>query len=92
MLHKDGLPNAMTIARLLADPNQQAQLGGRVLLIDEAGMVSSKDMSELLKLAKDQDARIVFSGDTAKLRRVRRGRATHLRTRVGSSDGFPPRN
>ena len=32
VLQNDGLPNAMTIARLLADPNQQAQLRGGVLL------------------------------------------------------------
>ena len=35
VLQKDGLPNAMTIARLLADPNQQAQLRGQVLLVGE---------------------------------------------------------
>ena len=42
----------MTVARLLADPKQQAQLAGQVLIVDEAGMVSSKDMAELLGLAK----------------------------------------
>lgn len=78
VLHKDGLPNAMTIARLLADPNQQAQIAGRVLLIDEAGMVSSKDMSALLKLAKDQNARIVFSGDTAQIKSVSEGDALRV--------------
>ena len=37
----------MTIARLLADPAQQAQLSGGVLLVDEAGMVSSQGMFDL---------------------------------------------
>ena len=78
VLQKDCLPNAMTIARLLADPNQQAQLGGQALLVDEAGMVSSKDMSKLLQLAKDQNARIVFSGDTAQIKSVGEGDALRV--------------
>jgi ATP-dependent exoDNAse (exonuclease V) alpha subunit len=78
VLQNDGLPNAMTIARLLADPNQQAQLRGQLLLVDEAGMVSSKDMSALLKLGKDQDARIVFSGDTAQIKSVSEGDALRV--------------
>ena len=51
-LQKVGFSDAKTIARLLADPHEQAQLRGQVLLIDEAGMVSSKDMDELIGLAK----------------------------------------
>ncbi len=78
VLQKDGLPNAMTIARLLADPAQQAQLNGGVLLIDEAGMVSSKNMGELLKVAIDQNARIVFSGDTAQIKAVDAGDALRI--------------
>lgn len=78
VLQKDGLPNAMTIARLLADPNQQAQLRSGVLLVDEAGMVSSKDMSRLLKVAKDQGARVVFSGDTAQIKAVDAGDALRI--------------
>jgi conjugative relaxase-like TrwC/TraI family protein len=81
VLQKDGLPNAMTIARLLADPNQQAQLAAQVLLIDEAGMVSSKDMRDLLKLAKDQNARIVYSGDTAQIKSVSEGDALRVLAR-----------
>ena len=78
VLQKDGLPNAITIARLLADPSQQHELRGGVLLVDEAGMVSSKDMSALLKVAKDQQARIVFSGDTAQIKAVDAGDALRI--------------
>jgi ATP-dependent exoDNAse (exonuclease V) alpha subunit len=84
VLNKDGLPNAMTIARLLADPNQQAQLRGGVLLIDEAGMVSSKEMDALIKLAKGQDARIVYSGDTAQIKSVSEGDALRILERESS--------
>ncbi len=78
VLQNVGLPNAMTIARLLADRNQQHQLRGGVLLVDEAGMVSSKDMSALLKVARDQGARMVFSGDTAQIKAVDAGDALRI--------------
>lgn len=77
-LQSEGFPQAMTIARLLSDPKQQAQLAGQVLLVDEAGMVSSQDMSELLKLAKDQRARIIFSGDTRQIKSVGEGDALRI--------------
>ena len=84
VLQKDGLPNAMTIARLLTDPNQQAQLRGGVLLLDEAGMVSSKDMAALIRLAKSQGARIVYSGDTAQIKSVSEGDALRILERESS--------
>lgn len=78
VLQNDGFPDAMTIARLLADPAQQAQLRGGVLLIDEAGFVSSQDMIDLIKVAKDQEARIVFSGDTYQIKSVEAGDALRI--------------
>jgi ATP-dependent exoDNAse (exonuclease V) alpha subunit len=43
---------------------------GKALIVDEAGMVSGRQMSELLELADQQSARIIFSGDTKQLRSV----------------------
>lgn len=77
-LQKVGFPNAITVARLLADPRQREQLAGQVLLVDEAGMVSSKDMAELLNLAKTKGARIVYSGDTAQIKSVSEGDALRV--------------
>jgi ATP-dependent exoDNAse (exonuclease V) alpha subunit len=45
-------------------------LFGKALIVDEAGMVSGRQMSELLKLADQQSARIIFSGDTKQIRSV----------------------
>jgi ATP-dependent exoDNAse (exonuclease V) alpha subunit len=69
-LQKVGFRDAMTISRLLEDPKAQAALQGRVLVVDEAGMVSGRQMEGLLKLAKREDARILFSGDTRQLQSV----------------------
>ena len=55
-LQKVGFQDAMTVARLLSDPRQQTQLAGQVLIVDEAGMVASKDMAELIRLAREQGA------------------------------------
>jgi predicted ribonuclease YlaK len=77
-LQKVGFPQAMTVARLLADPQQRHELAGQVLIVDEAGMVSSKDMAELIRLAKTKGARMVFSGDTAQIKSVSEGDALRV--------------
>ena len=46
-LQKVGFRDAMTISRLLEDPKAQTALRGRVLVVDEAGMVSGRQMEEL---------------------------------------------
>jgi ATP-dependent exoDNAse (exonuclease V) alpha subunit len=69
-LQKVGFRDAMTISRLLEDPKAQAALHGRVLVVDEAGMVSGNQMEGLLKLAEREEARILFSGDTRQLQSV----------------------
>jgi ATP-dependent exoDNAse (exonuclease V) alpha subunit len=69
-LQKVGFRDAMTISRLLDDPKAQAALHGRVLVVDEAGMVSGRQMEGLLKLAERAAARILFSGDTRQLQSV----------------------
>ncbi len=60
----------MTISRLLEDPKAQTALRGKVLIVDEAGMVSGRQMEGLLKLAEREEARILFSGDTRQLQSV----------------------
>jgi conjugative relaxase-like TrwC/TraI family protein len=77
-LQKVGFPQAMTVARLLADSQQRDQLAGQVLIVDEAGMVASKDMAELIGLAKTKGARIVYSGDTAQIKGVSEGDALRV--------------
>jgi ATP-dependent exoDNAse (exonuclease V) alpha subunit len=69
-LQKVGFRDAMTISRLLEDPKAQAALHRRVLVVDEAGMVSGRQMEGLLKLAEREEARILFSGDTRQLQSV----------------------
>ena len=69
-LQKAGFQNAMTIEKLLQDKDNHPALVGRAIVVDEAGMVSGRQMHDLLSLAKRFDARIIFSGDTRQIQSV----------------------
>ena len=77
-LQKVGFSNATTIQRLLQDPRAHTEARGKVLIVDEAGMVSARQMAELLELAERQSARIVFSGDTRQIQSVEAGDALRI--------------
>jgi conjugative relaxase-like TrwC/TraI family protein len=69
-LRKVGFEDAITVERLLQDKRLQASLGNKILIVDEAGMVSGRQMWEILRLAERRSARIVFSGDTKQIQSV----------------------
>ncbi len=69
-LQKVGFGDAMTVERLLQDRGAQQGLRRKVLILDEAGMVSGRQMSEFLRLAEAGGARVVFSGDTRQIQSV----------------------
>jgi len=73
-----GFHDAITVERLIQDQRIQPALGGKVLIVDEAGMISSRQMWELLKLAQRHSARIVFSGDTKQIQSVEAGDALRV--------------
>ena len=52
VLKKEGFQNAETVAMLLKNEKLQQQVKGQVLWVDEAGLVSTKDMKRLFDLAK----------------------------------------
>jgi conjugative relaxase-like TrwC/TraI family protein len=78
VLRSEGFENAETVERLLIDPKMQESVHGQVLLIDEAGLLSVRDMKRLFDVAKQQDARIILSGDTSQHNAVLRGDALRL--------------
>jgi len=77
-LQKVGFQDAMTLERLLLDQGAQSALAGSVVVLDEAGMVSGRQMHEFLKLAEQQSARVVFSGDTQQIQSVEAGDALRV--------------
>ena len=78
VLQKEGFGEAHTVERLLIDPQMQAQVRGQVLLIDESGLLSVKDMKRLFDVAKEQDARVILVGDSAQHNGVQRGDALRI--------------
>jgi conjugative relaxase-like TrwC/TraI family protein len=77
-LQKVGFAQAMTAERLLHDERMQATLRSKVIILDEAGMVSGPQMWELLRLAGRQSARLVFCGDTKQIQSVEAGDALRV--------------
>jgi conjugative relaxase-like TrwC/TraI family protein len=69
-LRKVGFQDAMTVARLLEDQTAQSSLTRKVLIVDEAGMISGRQMESLLKLAERAHVRVLFSGDTRQIQSV----------------------
>jgi hypothetical protein len=76
-LEKIGFARALTVEGLLQDSSKQ-KLAGNVLIVDEAGMVSSRQMSELLAPAERSRIQILFSGDTRQLQSVEAGDALRV--------------
>jgi ATP-dependent exoDNAse (exonuclease V) alpha subunit len=61
-LQKDGFAGARTLAGFLQTKEPPPR--GAVLLVDEAGQISGKDMRALLEKAQADGLRVVLSGDT----------------------------
>lgn len=73
VLRSEGFGRAETIARLLVDPKLHRQIHGQVIVIDEAGMVGTKILNQLLERATKEKARVILSGDPKQHGSVERG-------------------
>jgi len=75
VLREEGFANADTVAKLLIDQEMQSQIKDSVIWVDEAGLLSCKDMGGIFDIAKAQNARVILSGDIAQHSSVQRGDA-----------------
>ncbi|MCU0433171.1 MAG: relaxase domain-containing protein [Bacteroidia bacterium] len=78
VLRDEGFAHAETVAKLLTDQAMQQKLKGQVLWVDEAGLLGTKDMTALLKIATEQNARLILGGDTRQHASVVRGDALRI--------------
>jgi len=74
----EGFANAETVAKLIQDKALQLELNGQVMWVDEAGMLSNRDMNQIFDIANAQKARIILSGDTKQHNSVQRGDALRI--------------
>jgi len=77
-LRKVGFRNAETLATLFNNEKLQGQLHRQVILVDEAGLVSSGDMRKVFDIAKRQEARVMLVGDYRQHSSVEAGDAFRL--------------
>ncbi|MCO5946724.1 MobF family relaxase [Mucilaginibacter flavidus] len=74
----EGFDNADTVARLIQQTSSHPALKQQVIWIDEAGMLSNRDMNRILEIAQAQSARVILSGDTKQHNSVERGDALRI--------------
>lgn len=70
-----GFPAADTVQRFLVSGAMQAAASRRLLLIDEAGLLSTQQLDALTRIAREQRARLLLVGDTKQHYSVQRGDA-----------------
>jgi ATP-dependent exoDNAse (exonuclease V) alpha subunit len=78
VLKKEGFENAETLEMLLKNEKLQTKIRGQVIWVDEAGLVSSKDMRRLMEVAKKGGNRVILSGDYTQHSSVEAGDAFRL--------------
>lgn len=82
-LRKEGFKDADTLTQLLVNSQMHSKVKGQVIWVDEAGLVSAKQMSQLFELAEWQQVRVILSGDIRQHGAVNRGDALRLLEKYG---------
>lgn len=77
-LRDEGFATATTIQKLLLNEREQRALAGALLVVDEAGLLSTRQMKSLFQLAEKYDARVLLVGDTKQHNSVEAGDALRL--------------
>ena len=88
-LQSNGYPEATTVAAFIVDERMHEAAQGRALLVDEAGLLSSRQLAQLVKIAEERNARFILVGDTKQHESVERGSA--LRNLIDSKYVTPVR-
>jgi thymidine kinase len=92
ILHRDGggqqqhncasaahaLANAATVQRLLVDPAMQADAEAKLLVVDEYGLLSSRELKQVVDLAHASNSRLLLVGDAAQHTSVEASPAARL--------------
>ncbi len=82
LLRSEGFDNADTVVQLLNNQELQARLQDQVIWVDEAGMLSTKDMADILELGKHMNAKVILTGDPRQHTAVQRGDAMRILRQV----------
>jgi ATP-dependent exoDNAse (exonuclease V) alpha subunit len=72
------LSAAETVQRLLVDPALQKSIAHKVVVVDEYGLLSTRQLKALVDVAEKQRARLVLAGDSAQHKSVEAGDAARI--------------
>lgn len=83
VLKDEGFTGAETVASILTNTKMQEELRNQVLWVDEAGLLGTQDMTRLLRIVEENNARLILGGDTRQHASVVRGDALRVLNTVG---------
>lgn len=83
VMREEGFDKADTLAQLFQNPKLQQQTRNAVIWVDEAGLIGNKDMNRLFDIAKEQNARLLLTGDTRQHSSVAAGDALRILEQEG---------
>lgn len=75
ILRRELTPWAATLQQLLVNESLQRDVRGALVIVDEAGLVSIRQMRELCRLTEQQNCRLLLVGDTKQHASVEAGDA-----------------
>ncbi len=80
---KAGFKDANTLAAFFNSQKMQADMRDQFLIVDESGMMSTKDMIALMKIAEENNNRVLFIGDYKQHASIDAGDAFRLLQKEG---------
>ena len=75
VLRKELTPKADTLQQLLVNNDLQQRMKNKVIIVDEAGLISTEQMRDLCRIAKEHDNRLLLIGDIGQHNSVQAGDA-----------------
>jgi conjugative relaxase-like TrwC/TraI family protein len=85
VLKKEGFKASDTVQRLMKSSFLQDIAKGKILVVDEAGFISAKQMHWIFNFASKNGCRLILSGDTRQHHSVERGGFGPSAGKVGSA-------
>lgn len=70
--------SATTVAELLLNDSLKAETAGQVIWVDEAGLLGTRTLKQVMDIAEQNGARLILSGDWRQHGAVERGAAMRL--------------
>jgi conjugative relaxase-like TrwC/TraI family protein len=85
---EEGFAEATTLDTLFLNKRMQEKMKDSIIWLDEAGQVGNRSMNKLIDIAKEQNARILLTGDTKQHTAVERGDSLRILQKYGNIEPY----